>query len=76
MLHLLQAAERLYYIYQTMLDTSKALEAAAAEGHQPQQQALQHLQVCHIACKSLGLIQRQIHLSYHSIIRDAKLHLG
>lgn len=38
-----EAAERLYYIYQTLLDTSKALQAASEEGQQAHQQALQHL---------------------------------
>lgn len=40
-----QAAERLYYIYQTLLDTNRALSAAGSEGQQAQQAASQHLQV-------------------------------
>ena len=42
---LLQAAERLYYIYQTLLDTSRALKAAGLEGEQAQQEAADNCQV-------------------------------
>ncbi len=65
----LQAAERLYYIYQTLLDTNSALAAAGSEGQQAQQQALHHLEVrwpqwsieldqtwCH-TCEAMALIE-------------------
>jgi len=45
----LQAAERLYYIYQTLLDTSKALKAAGSEGEQAQQEAADSFQVCPVS---------------------------
>ena len=41
----LQAAERLYYIYQTLLDTKQALRAAGEEGQQAHQTALEQQQV-------------------------------
>lgn len=41
----MQAADRLYYVYQTLLDTAKALAAAGEEGQQAHQTALQDLQV-------------------------------
>ena len=46
---LLQAAERLYYIYQTLLDSSRALEAAGLEGEQAQQEAADNFQVCPVS---------------------------
>ncbi len=49
LLCLLQAAERLYYIYQTLLDTSKALKAAGSEGEQAQQEAADSFQVCPVS---------------------------
>ena len=41
----LQAAERLYYIFQTLLDTEQALRAAGEEGQQAHQTALEQQQV-------------------------------
>ena len=35
----------MYYIYQTLLDTGNALQAASGEGQQAQQAALDHQQV-------------------------------
>ena len=58
----MQAAERLYYIYQTLLDTGKALSAAGSEGQQAQQAASQHLQVhqCSeiLACHALLAVHK------------------
>jgi len=46
---LLQAAERLYYIYQTLLDTSKALKVAGSEEEQAHQEAADSFQVCPVS---------------------------
>lgn len=39
-----EATERLYYVYQTMLDTSRALTAAGSDGQHATQEAARHLQ--------------------------------
>ncbi|KAL0039765.1 hypothetical protein WJX77_007362 [Trebouxia sp. C0004] len=53
-----EAAERLYYIYQTLLDTSQALKAAASEGERAQQEAADNFQE---SKGEVGAVLQQVH---------------